>query len=151
MRLMTIVFIAMVALTACKKETETITETVMVDGSQPVGAFTAMSSGTLVEQNDTGTMGTVQLGKDSENTQFIRFSSNFNSTFATGTLIVYLSTSMNYVADPGNGNPDLKLVGPITQAGESYLKISPEAGDQFDHVILWCASAGVPFGYAALN
>jgi hypothetical protein len=151
MRLLFIALIASVAFTSCKKETETITETVTVDGSQPVGTFTEMKSGTLVEQNATGTTGTVKLGTDSEGTQFLKLTGGFNSNFGTGTLIAYLSTSAEYMADPANGNPDLKLVGPVTAAGDRFIKIAPAAGAQFDHVILWCASAGIPFGYAPLN
>lgn len=151
MRLLFIALIASLAFTSCKKETETITETVTVDGSQPVGTFTVMKSGMLVEQNATGTMGTAQLGTDSEGTQFLKFTGGFNSNFGTGTLIAYLSTSSEYMADPANGNPDLKLVGPVTAAGDRYLKVSPVAGAQFDNVILWCASAGVSFGFAPLN
>lgn len=151
MRLLFIALIASIAFTSCKKETETITETVTVDGSQPVGTFSIMKSGTLVEQNSTGTTGTVQLGTDAEGTQFLKLTGGFNSNFGTGTLIAYLSTSSTYMADPANGNPDLKLVGQVPAGGDRYLKIAPAAGAQFDNVILWCASAGIPFGYATLN
>jgi hypothetical protein len=143
--------LSLVMMVSCKKETETITETVTVDSSQPRGAFSVMKSGTLMEQNSTGTSGVVQLGTDEDGTQFLKLTNGFTSNFGTGTLVVYMSTSMNYVADPGNGNPDLKLIGNVSAGGDRYFKIAPAAGAQFDHVILWCASAGIPFGYAALN
>ncbi|MDZ4751079.1 MAG: hypothetical protein SGI87_05650 [Flavobacteriales bacterium] len=149
----TILLCAFAALlfTSCEKETETITNTVMVDTSQPRGTFTVSKSGALVEQNSTGTAGVAQLGTDEDGVQFLKLSGGFTSNFATGTLVVYLSTSMDYVADPGNGNPDLKLIGNVNSGGDRYFKIAPASGSQFDHVILWCASASIPFGYAALN
>lgn len=125
--------------------------TTVIDSSQPQGQFTATKNGTFVEQNATGSKGQVQLGTDGEGVQFLRFGSDFNTSFATGTVTVYLSTSQNFVPDPAAGNPDLRLLGPVTQAGENYFKLSPEAEAKFTHVILWCASANVPFGYAPLQ
>lgn len=55
------------------------------------------------------------------------------------------------MADPGNGNPDLLLIGPVKKAGENYFKIEPAAASKFTYVILWCGSASIPFGYAELN
>lgn len=136
---------------SCKKETTTVTETVTVDSSMPVGAFTVMKSGSFVDQNGAGSTGMAQLGKDSQGTQFLKLTGGYTSNFGTGTLAVYLSTSMTYTADPMNGNPDLKLLGISQKAGDTYYKISPDAAAQFNHVILWCATAGVPFGYAPLN
>lgn len=124
---------------------------VVIDSSLPQGQFTSMKSGTFMEQNSTGSTGTAELGTDSEGTQFLHFGSNFNTNLATGTVTVYLSTSDTYMADPGNGNPDLLLIGPVKKAGENYFKIDPAADSKFTHVILWCGSASIPFGYAELN
>lgn len=125
--------------------------TTIIDSSQPQGQFTATKNGTFVEQNATGSKGQAQLGTDSEGVQFLRFGSDFSTTFATGTVTVYLSTSQNFVPNPGAGNPDLRLLGPVTKAGENFFKLSPAADTKFTHVILWCASANVPFGYAPLQ
>ncbi len=132
--------------TACTKETE-----VIVDSSQPQGTFSVAKSGTFVEQNATGSKGTSQLGTDSKGTQFIKFGPDFSTSFATGTVTVYLSTSMTFTPDPANGNPALRLVGPVNKAGENYFRLDPTADAKFTHVILWCASANVPFGYAPLQ
>lgn len=123
---------------------------VVIDSSLPQGQFTSDRSGTFVEQNGTGSTGTAELGTDSEGTQFLHFGSNFNTNLATGTVTVYLSTSDTYMADPANGNPDLLLIGPVKNAGENYFKIDPAAESKFTHVILWCGSASIPFGYAQL-
>lgn len=124
---------------------------VVIDSSMPQGQFSSMKSGTFVEQNGTGSTGTVELGTDDDGIQFLHFGSNFNTNLATGTVTVYLSTSDTFVPDPGNGNPNLLLVGPVKSAGENYFKIAPAAASKFTHVILWCGSASIPFGYAALN
>ncbi len=132
--------------TACEKEVE-----VIVDSTQPRGAFTPSKNGTFVEQNGTGSKGAVQLGTDADGVQFLKFGSDFSTNFATGTVTVYLSTSMTFTPDPGNGNPELRLIGPVSKAGENYFKLDPAAAVKFTHVILWCGSANIPFGYAQLQ
>ena len=132
--------------TSCGKDKE-----IIVDPTKPQGAFTAAKSGAFVEQNATGSKGTAQLGTDSDGTQFLKFSADFTTNFATGTVTVYLSTSMTFTPDPGNGNPFLRLVGPVSKAGENYFRMDPAAASKFTHVILWCGSANVPFGYAPLQ
>ena len=131
---------------ACTKE-----KVVIVDPTQPQGTFTAAKSGTFVAQNATGSTGAAQLGTDEKGTHFLKFGSDFSSNFATGTVTVYLSTSMTFTPDPGNGNPFLRLIGPVSKAGEHYFLLDPAADPKFTHVILWCGSANVPFGYAQLQ
>lgn len=134
-------------LTSCDDDNETV----MIDTSLPEGTFTAQKSGSFMEQNGTGSTGTAQLGTDSNGTQFLAFGSNFMTNLGTGTVTVYLSTSMDYVADPANGNPDLRLAGIVQKNGQNYYKLDPAAEAKFTHVILWCGSASIPFGYAALQ
>ncbi len=142
--LITLAFLALFS--ACTKEKE-----IIIDSSQPQGNFTVAKSGNFVEQNATGSKGAAQLGTDANGTQFLKFGSDFSTNFATGTVTVYLSTSMTFTPDPGNGNPSLRLVGPVSKAGENYFKLDPKADAKFTHVILWCGSANVPFGYAQLQ
>ncbi len=128
--------------------------TVTIDSSRPNGNFTSSRAGSFVEQNGTGSAGMAQLGTDTQGTQFLRFSNDFTSNFNTGTITVYLSETnqdLNDVFDPGNGNPGLRIVGPVTSGGEKFFRLDPAAGAQFNYVILWCASAGIPFGNAPLN
>jgi len=142
--LFTLISLAM--FTACDDD-----EAVIVDPTQPQGAFTVAKTGTFVEQNGTGSTGTAELGTDENGVQFLKFGSNFNTSFATGTVTVYLSTSMTFMPDPGNGNPELRLVNPVSKAGENYFRLDPAAAAKFTHVILWCGSANIPFGYAQLQ
>ena len=136
----------MFAFTACEKEVE-----VIVDPTLPKGTFTSAKSGTFVEQNATGSKGAAQLGKDADGTSFLKLGSDFSTSFATGTVTVYLSTSQTFTASPGTGNPDLRLIGPVNKAGEKYFRLDAAPDAKFTHVILWCASANVPFGYAKLQ
>lgn len=137
-----------VALVACDDDDD---NTVTVDSSLPDGNFTAQRGGSFVEQNATGSKGMAQLGTDSKGIQFLRFGSDFTTTFATGTVTVYLSTSDTFKPNPGAGNPDLQLIGPVRKAGENFLKVEPLAAAKFTHVILWCGSANIPFGFAELK
>lgn len=139
--------LALLFLFACTDDAEEI----IIDSSLPQGQFSAQRAGTFTEQNSTGSAGTAELGTDESSTQFLRFGPNFTSSFATGTVTVYLSTSMDFVVDPANGNPDIRLIGPVSKAGENFFKLDPVADAKFTHVILWCGSANIPFGYAALQ
>jgi hypothetical protein len=129
---------------SCSKDAvETI-----IDSSLPNGAFTASKSGAITAQNDTGSKGTVSIGSDAKGTVFLKLGTDFQTVLATGTVTVYLSTSSSFKADPGNGNPDLKLVGIIAKNGETYFKLAALPEAKFTHVIFWCGTAGIPFGNA---
>ena len=136
----------LLAFTACQDP-----EPVVIDSSLPQGTFTAQLSGSFVEQNGTGSTGAAELGSDTENGQFLRFGEDFVTNLATGTVTVYLSTSQDFVADPMNGNPDLQLVGAVNSNGETFFKFDAAPAAKFTHVILWCGSANIPFGYAELK
>ncbi len=131
--------------------TETDTVTVEVDSSLPVGDFTVARQGSLVAESGTPTMGGVELGEDTEGSYFLRFADDFTTELGTGTVAIFLSTSAVYTPDPANGNPDLRLVGNVEDNGEMFVKLDGEPEAKFTHVILWCASASIPFGNAELQ
>lgn len=139
--------ILILAIVSCSDDD---TAPVVVDGSLPQGTFTATVNGTFVMDN-APTSGGVQIGTDSEGTQFLRLADDFSTNVATGTVAIYLSTSDTFTADPGNGNPDLQLVGNITTNGEHFFELNPEYDSRFTHVIAWCTSVSVQFGNAAIN
>lgn len=135
-----------VGIISCSKDTE-----VLVDTAVPQGSFSATRSGNITEQNATGSKGVVQIGKDSKGVDFLKFGSDFTTVLATGTVSVYMSTSSTFKADPGKGNPDIKLVGFVKSNGEMYIKLASSVESKFTHLILWCGSANVPFGNAELK
>lgn len=129
------------------------TETMVIDSSLPQGELDVVSMGQFVAQSSTSTSGSVQLGIDTEDDSFVRLSENFMTELGTGTVTVYLSTTnedLNEVFSPGNGNQNLKLVGIVQRNGEHFFKLNSSIDPKYTHVILWCASAGVPFGNAEL-
>jgi hypothetical protein len=143
-----ILLITPLLFTACEDETETM----IVDPTQPQGEFEVSRSGSFVDQNDAGSTGNAELGTDSEDQEFLRFNDSFNTAIGTGTVTVYLSTSETFTADPMNGNPDLLLIGPVRNQGENFFEIPEgESTSKYTHVILWCNSVSIPFGYAELN
>ncbi len=139
--------IGVLTITSCSKDPVEI----VVDSSQPQGTLTVSKTGTIVEQSDTKSKGTITLVKDSKGTEFLKFSTDFMTVLATGTVSVYLSTSAVFKTSPGTGNPDLRLVGPIARNGELFFKMDPTVPSKFTHVILWCGTASVPFGNAQLK
>ncbi|WKN30828.1 DM13 domain-containing protein [Porifericola rhodea] len=132
---------------ACDEDDEVTT----VDSSRPQGTFSVSRSGDFVEQNGTGTQGMAAVGTDEDGNSFIRFNDSFQTNLATGTVAIFLSTSDTFMADPANGNPNLKLVGNVSMNGESYYPLSETVDSKYTHIILWCASANIPFGYAPLQ
>ena len=143
---LTLIVLALFSLASCSK-----TETVTVDTATPQGNFSKLKMGSLTAQNGTPTKGTVNTGSDEKGTYFVKFGSDFTTELGTGTVTVYLSTSATYKADPGKGNPDLKIVGLVSKNGEQFLKMSGAPDAKFTHVIIWCGSANVPFGNAPMN
>lgn len=139
--------IGLVTFISCSKDPVEV----IVDSSQPQGAVTSIRTGNIVEQNGTKSKGEISLIKDAQGVEFLRFSTDFKTELATGTVSVYLSTSEVFKSSPSTGNPDLRLVGTIAKNGALFFKMDPIVQAKFSHVILWCGTAGIPFGYAELK
>jgi hypothetical protein len=127
---------------ACKKE-EATTPAATTD--QPVGAFTATRTGSLVAQNGTPTAGTVQLGTDTKSTVFLKLNSNYKSDYHSGAVTLYLSKGATYKTET------VQLISGVSKDGEQYFKVTPSVGNEFTHLIVWCSAAKIPFGNAELK
>jgi hypothetical protein len=132
---------------ACDNDTDTET----IDSSLPTGMLTVSRTGDFVAENGTPTAGTAALGTDEDGDIFLRFNNGFTTELGTGTVSVYLSTSDTFMPDPANGNPDLRVIGVVSQNGDNYFKLDGMVDNKFTHVILWCGTANIPFGYAELQ
>ena len=132
-------------------EVVTVTETIEVDSSLPVGDLLVSLSGNLVAESGTPTQGLVEVGVDTDNTNFVRFADDFTTELGTGTVGIFLSTSAVFTPDPANGNPDLMLIGNVAGNGEMFIKLSDTPDAKYTHIVLWCATANIPFGNVALN
>ncbi|WP_296698851.1 DM13 domain-containing protein [Algoriphagus sp.] len=143
-------YFAFLGLVACSDDKDK--DPVIQDPTKPTGAFNVQRMGNFIDQNGAGSSGTASLGIDSQNQEFLEFGSGFNTALATGTVTVFLSTSDAFMADPGNGNPDLLALGVVRSAGINYFPIPQGTStEKYSHVILWCGSVGIPFGNAPLN
>jgi hypothetical protein len=141
-------YVAFLGLVSCSEDPDPIT----IDSTKPAGALNVLRSGSFVDQNAAGSMGTAGLGTDTQGKEFLQFNQAFNTALATGTVTVFLSTSATFMADPANGNPNLLALGPVRSAGENFFAIpTGQSTTKYTHVILWCGSVGVPFGNARLQ
>lgn len=141
-------YIAFLGLVSCTDDNDPV----VIDPTQPTGSLNVLRSGTFVDQNNAGSTGNASLVTDSQGKEFLGFNEAFNTALATGTVTVFLSTSMEFMPDPANGNPNLLPLGPVRMAGENFFAIpAGMSTSKYTHVILWCGSVGVPFGYANLN
>lgn len=125
--------------------------TTVIDSSKPSGKFTIQREGTFTAQNGTPTTGMAEIGIDEKGEQFVHFDSDFKTELVTGTVTVYLSKGQTLKLDPANGNPDARAIGIVSQNGENYFKVENLVSADFTHVIIWCGSASIPFGYAPLQ
>ena len=126
-------------------------ETITIDTAAPAGTFQVARQGNLTAESGTPTQGVVQIGSDSNGTDFVRFSDDFTTELGTGTVGIFLSTSSVYTPDPANGNPDLKLIGNVAGNGEMFIRLDAAPEAKYTHIILWCATANIPFGNAELQ
>lgn len=139
--------VGMLAIVSCEDDAETIT----VDTAVPTGNLTVQRQGTFTAESGKPTAGMAQLGTDQDGEVFLRFSDDFTTDLATGTVTIYLSTSEQLQRNAGAGNPDLQLIGAVQMNGEDFFKLMSVPDSRFTHVILWCESVGIPFGNAQLQ
>jgi len=140
----------LVVFAACQKEDDAIVSDPVdnADPTLPSGMFQVNRSGLFQQQNGYTAEGTAQLGTDGENTQWLRFGSDFRASLSTGAVTVYLSKSQNLSLNNAGSFFRVELV---KTPGEHFYKIDPAVGDDFKFAILWCASANVQFGNAELK
>lgn len=141
-------YVAFLGLVSCTDDPDPVT----IDPTKPTGVLNVMRSGSFVDQNNSGSVGTAGIGTDTKGKEFLQFNQAFNTKFSTGTVTVFLSTSATFMASPSTGSPNLFPIGPVRAAGENFFAI-PEGTStaKYTHVILWCGAVGIPFGNAQLQ
>lgn len=130
-------------------ETITVTETVTVDSSVPTGTTTVSRSGNFVAESGAPTTGSASIITDADGEYFVTLSDDFATNQATGTVSIFLAQSATFSDDPSLGLQ--KAVGAINKDGAAYFKLADAPAAAYTHVILWCSTAGVPFGNAELK
>lgn len=143
----------LVVSTGCKKD-EVAPTTTVVNNNGPVAPTTTLKTGTLVAENGTPTAGTLSVIKDANNEEWVSFNSSFTSTFATGTVTVYLAKTAARIGTqrmlPPPAVPNILAVGFVTKNGAAALKI-PGSSTGFSYVVLYCETAEINFGNTLLN
>ncbi len=144
---------AVVAFGGCKKDDPASTSTV-TNNSGPIAPTTTLRNGTLVAENATPTAGSASIIRDANSDEWVSLGSNFTSTFATGTVTVYLAKSAARIGDqrtlPPPPVPNVLAVGFVSSNGTKFLKITGSSAT-FSHIVLYCETAEINFGNAPLN
>jgi hypothetical protein len=118
------------------------------DNTMVMGQVDLLKSGTLTAQSSTNTVGTVSIVKDNTGKYFVRLSENFTTKFSTGTVTVYLATSQTLNL---NSPSTFQLVSIVGKPGEQFFALPGLPDSKFNHTIIWCGAAAIPFGFAPLN
>ena len=116
--------------------------------AKPVGMVEVLRTGTFSSQSGSNTKGMIDLITDDGGSFFIKLGKDFNSSFHTGTVTIYLSTSSSLKLSEASS---YQLVAVVNEGGEHYFKLPNFPDAKFSHGILWCGAAAIPFGFAALN
>ena len=133
---------------SCSKE-ETF---IPIEDNQEVGTiaegFTISLKGTFVAMNGYPTKGGTALGKNKANENVLRLDDDFSTTLATGAVTIYLSKNENLDLREPTSHLKIAIVNKI---GLHYFVIDKSELTDFEHVIVWCAPAGISFGSATLE
>ncbi len=126
----------------------------IINNNGPVAPTTVLRTGTLTAENGTPTAGSVSVIRDANNDQWVTFGSNFTSSFATGTVTVYLAKAASRIGDqrvlPPPPVPNILAAGFVSSNGAQALKL-PASSTGFGYVVLYCETAEINFGNAPLN
>lgn len=145
-----VLFAAALGITGCKNDPAQP----IVNNNGPVAPTTVLRTGTLTAENGTPTAGSVSVIRDANSDQWVNFGTDFTSSFATGTVTVYLAKSGSRIGDqrmlPPPPVPNILAVGFVTKNGAQALKL-PGASAGFGYVVLYCETAEINFGNARLN
>jgi hypothetical protein len=145
-----LLFISLIAATilagACSKDDS------MVDtnngGMVNDSTFVSQSSGTFTGQNGYEAKGTISLGANAINPAIVQLATDFNASLQTGAVTLYLSKNQQLkLSDAAT----ILRVSLVSKPGLQQFVLAAQPSTDFRYAILWCASAGVQFGYAELK
>jgi len=110
--------------------------------------LTKIFEGTFTGQNGYPASGDVILGRNKEEIHYISLQDNFATSFATGSVTMYLSKESKLKLS--DGNTYIKL-GVINKNGKHDFKLDKAPDGMFKYVIVWCAPAAIQFGNSELK
>ena len=135
---------------ACQKDetTNPITEPDPNPIDTASTTVTILKSGTFSGQNGYPASGAAQIIRDNMQQHFVRLGTDFKTTFATGSVTMYLSKNLNLKLNEANSFLKLAV---INKNGTHNFPISESQSTDFQYVIVWCAPVGIQFGHAELK
>lgn len=133
-------------LNACQKDAAT--DPAMDDNGNAPTNVTVLKTGSFTGQNGYPASGTAQTIRDDQQQHYLRLGADFKTSFATGSVAMYLSKQANLnLGDTGSHH----RLGVINTNGQHDFTITANQSTDFQYVIVWCAPAGIQFGRAALQ
>ena len=141
-----IIVILMVFSTSCSKD-DAIDET-NTNPNTEVLPLTKVSQGSFTGQNGYKSVGTTILGTSKENAYYVRLNDDFDASFATGSVTLYLSS--NPTLKLSEANSFIKL-NTISKKGMHDFPLTAKPANNLIYVIVWCTPAAIEFGVAELK
>ncbi|MEB2775161.1 hypothetical protein SYJ56_07570 [Algoriphagus sp. D3-2-R+10] len=137
--------LVIISLGSCNKSDDPIPSTPDEGTLTISGNLDVIKKGTFTSQSGSNTKGMIALGSDVKGDFYVQLSNDFNSSFHTGTVTVYLSNSSNLTLTESSS---FQLVAVVDEGGEHFFKLPSFPDAKFSHGILWCGAAAIPFGFA---
>jgi len=111
-------------------------------------SYTVLKTGSFNGANGYPANGTAQLAKDSINRYFVILEKDFSTSFATGSVTMYLSKTANPNFKDSTTFVNLAV---INKNGFYKFPLNSKPKDDLIHVVVWCQPAGIRFGHAELK
>lgn len=134
-------------LTSCSKDEDSTVKEDPTDTSTNE-ELTKVFQGVFLGQNGYPTSGTTILGTDKANTYIVRLNDDFSTSFATGSVTMYLSSTDKLKLSDSNTFIKLAV---INKNGKHDFKLTSKPDPVYKYIIVWCAPAAIQFGIAELK
>ena len=123
-------------------------DTTRMDTTAMDTSTTILRKGAFQPQNNYVAEGTASLKRKADNSFKVVLDENFRTSFATGAVTMYLSKAQRLNLSDQSSFIRLAV---INTNGSHTFDIEGSVSDDFTHVVIWCAPARIPFGFAALE
>ncbi|MDZ4706956.1 MAG: DM13 domain-containing protein [Saprospiraceae bacterium] len=132
----------------CAKEQNTTLDDDMGSIPTPTSSYSVLKSGKFNGASGYPANGTAQLVKDSTNMYSIVLEQDFSTTYATGSVTMYLSKTPIPTFEEATTFIKLAV---INKNGFHRFALASRPADQLVNVVVWCQPAGVKFGHAEIK
>ncbi len=137
----------LIVLMSCSKDESTI-ETPDPVIEAPVQNLQVVKTGKFNGANGYPSNGSGSLSKDAKGKYYIVLENDFTTSFATGSVTMYLSATP--LPDFNNTTSYIKLA-VINKKGYHAFPLDGMPDDKLNNIVVWCQPAGVKFGHAEIK